>query len=406
MAILDLFEPGLQDDDRYAILNSLREEGDGIHPGPLPESWFITRYDDFSRVQRDASTFLTADVDWVGHFASFLNVSRDDPQLAFVHAWQSSMLFTDPPEHRRLRKLVSAAFTPSAIAAMRPITEKIAGQLLDTIESGTELNLVESFSVPLPVYVIATMLGFEADNRDLLGWSRAVDSVGELGIGIQGDAEHTLAQGAELMQHIEQISEQRRRTPRDDLISGLCAAEDQGDKLNRDELAGMVLLLLAAGNLTTTTLIGNAVALLLDHPDQWDRLLDEEDLVPSVVEEVLRFAPSIQMSIRRCTTDVAFGDRHIPAGSQLFLLAGAANRDPRHFPNPDTFDIGRNDRSHLSFALGIHTCLGAALARMEADVALRALLRRFPRMTAGATPRQQRSGVASGGFDQLPVVLR
>jgi cytochrome P450 len=208
------------------------------------------------------------------------------------------------------------------------------------------------------------------------------------------------------MQHIEQISEQRRRTPRDDLISALCAAEDQGDKLNGDELAGMVLLLLAAGNLTTTTLIGNAVALLLDHPDQWRRVLGDDNLVPSALEEVLRFAPSILMTIRKCATDVVFGDRQIPAGSQLFGLTGAANRDPRRFPDPDAFDIGRNDRRHLSFALGIHTCLGAALARMEADVALRALLRRFPNMASGATPRQQRSGVAAGGFDQLPIVLR
>jgi cytochrome P450 len=315
------------------------------------------------------------------------------------------MLFKDPPEHRRLRTLVSAAFTPSAIAAMRPITEKIAGQLLDTVEPAAETNLVEAFTVPLPVYVIATMLGFEADNSDLLAWSMAVADMGEQGMGFAGDAERTMALGSELIQHIEQISEQRRRTPRDDLISGLCAAEDHGDKLDHNELVGMVLLLLAAGNITTRHLIGNAAALLMDHPDQWHRLLSDENLVPSAVEEVLRFAPSIQMSVRRCATDAAFGERQVPAGSTLLAITGAANRDPRHFPDPDTFDIDRNDRRHLSFAFGIHTCLGAALARMEADVALQAMLRRFPHMTSGATPRQQRSGIGVGGFDHLPVIL-
>lgn len=403
--IMDLFDPGLDYQARYPVIDALREEGDGIHAGPFPDSWFLTRYDDISRVQRDAPTFLSADVDFVGHFSNVLTVSRDDPALAVVHAFQNSLLFKDPPEHRRLRKLVSAAFTPTAIAAMRETTEKIAGQLLDRI-GGDETNLVSSYAVPLPVYVIATMLGFEADNSQLLAWSHAVDSLGEQAVGIPGDAKRTIELGAALMDHIDEISEQRRLHPRNDLISGLCAAEDEGDKLNRDELAGMVLLLLSAGNLTTTTLINNTVEQLLDHPDALGRVLDDKDLVPAAAEEALRLEPSIQMSIRVCATDVVFGERRFSTGSQLFTITAAGNRDPRKFANPNTFDLDRNDRSHLSFAYGIHTCLGAALARMEAGVAIRALLQRFPNLSSGTALRQRRGGIAGGGFDQLPVVLR
>lgn len=153
-------------------------------------------------------------------------------------------------------------------------------------------------------------------------------------------------------------------------------------------------------------LIANAVALLIDHPQQWERLRADEELVPSTIEEVLRFAPSIQISARRCTTETNVGIRTFSADSQLFTLTGAANRDPRQFTDPDNFDVGRNDRTHLTFALGIHTCLGAALARMEADVALHALLRRFQNLSAGSRPRQLRPGFTSRGFDHLPVILR
>ncbi len=400
----NLFDPKVHEDP-YPFANALREEGDGIHPGPFPGTWWLSRYDDVARIQRDTRAFVTMDPLVVPIFAGALNTTVDDPRLRIAHAWSDNMLWLDPPQHRRLRSLVSRAFTPSAIAAMRPITEKIAEQLLDKMEVGAEVNLVDVFAAPLPVYVIASMLGFDTDNPEMVPWSMAVAEVADQTVGFHEGPESTLARGAALIEHVEEVIAARRANPKSDLISELCKAENDGDTFTHDELVAMVVLLLAAGNITTTHLIDCAVGLLLDNPDEWQRLVDNDDLAPSAVEEVLRLAPSIQFGGRKAVTDVTFGEREFPAGTELWLLTTAANRDPRHFPDPERFDVGRNDRSHLSFGLGIHTCLGAALARMEGDVALRAIVRRFPNLSAGSSPRVLRGGVATRGFDNLPVNL-
>jgi cytochrome P450 len=249
------------------------------------------------------------------------------------------------------------------------------------------------------------MLGFDTDNPELVSWSMAVAEIGDQTIGFTEGIESTLARGAAFIDYIEEVIAARRANPKPDLLTELCKAEENGDTLSHEEVVSMVVLLLAAGNITTTHLIDNAVELLLDNPDQWQRLVDNMDLVPSAVEETLRLAAPMQIGGRKASIDTTFGEREISAGTALWFLTMAANRDPRHFADPEKFDIGRNDRSHLSFSMGIHTCLGAALARMEAGIALRALAGRFPNLSAGQSSRVQRRSVATRGFDELPVIL-
>jgi len=291
-----------------------------------------------------------------------------------------SMLMQDPPEHTRLRGLVNQAFTPRMIRRLELRMEAIAHALLDDALAKQRVDLVEALTYPLPVTVIAEMIGIPAEDRDQFKhWSDAL--VENLGLGIMAPEppeviEKELRNLDEMRVYFTRLVAERRARPQEDLLSGLVAAELEGSRLTFDEMLQMLVLLLVAGNETTTTLIGNAAIELMRHPDQLARLRANLELMPSAIEEVLRFASPVQADVRRSMRTVEVAGCGIEAGTNAVLWLGSANRDAAVFDRPDTFDVGRPDNHHLAFAFGPHYCLGANLARLEAQIAMRVLLQR------------------------------
>jgi cytochrome P450 len=291
-----------------------------------------------------------------------------------------SMLVTDPPAHTRLRSLVSQAFTPRMIQRLEPRMVAIADELLDAALEARRVDLVEALSYPLPVIVIAEMIGVPSEDRvQFKLWSD--EAVANLGVVFFGPPpEERLAVMrrvvSEMRAYFGGLAAERRKRPREDLLSGLVAAEVEGSRLSFDELIAMLILLLVAGNETTTTLISNAALELLAHPATLARLRAEPGLLPGAVEEVLRYSSPIQMDPRRATRAVELHGRRIEADQFVLAWLGSANRDESVFPDADVFDVARSSSRHLAFGFGPHYCLGAGLAQLEAQVALRALLAR------------------------------
>jgi cytochrome P450 len=303
------------------------------------------------------------------------------------------MLGTDPPEHERLRGLVNQAFTPKIIRRLEPRMVEIANALVDqALEQGT-VDLVQALTYPLPVTIIAEIIGVPtADNARFKDWSDKL--VETLGSGLLGPPNReTLERNQRLVEELGDycrvLAEQRRAEPREDLLTGLVKAELEGSRLSFDELLQMLILLLVAGNETTTTLIGNVVLTLLDHPAELARLRRDPSLVPSAIEEVLRFSSPVQLDPRRAAADTELCGQRIAEGEMVISWLGSANRDAEAFDAPERFDVGRKENRHLAFGFGTHYCLGSNLARLEAQIALRALLERtksFERSTSEPLP--------------------
>jgi hypothetical protein len=335
----------------------------------------LSRYEDVLAVLRDPS--LSADERNMRRFgqlaARFKRAGLPDP----YEDDRGSMLRLDPPSHSRLRGLVSKAFTPRAVERMRPRIEAILKELLDSRPARGPMELVTELGAPLPVRVIAEMLGIPAEDHERFrAWSNEV--VRSLGDGAIEDRRAALRAGQELDRYFEAIIAARRVAPKDDLISALAAAEESGDRLKRNELLSTLTLLLVAGNETTTNLISNATLALLRNPDQLEILRRAPEKIPGAVDELLRYDSPVQMTSRIATEDHERGGHRVRRGQHLIVLLGAANRDPEAFPEPDRLDVTRADTRHVSFSHGIHFCLGAQLARLEASLALEALITRFP----------------------------
>jgi cytochrome P450 len=322
------------------------------------------------------------------------------------------MLFSDPPRHTKLRAIVSRAFTPRSIAGLEPRIRELSRELLAPALArgpGAELDLAVDYAGPLPMIVIAEMLGIPvADRPQFLRWSEAIINLAD---SIAGDDEavravqvHAVAR-AEMQPYLAALVAERRVRPADDLLTRLVEAEVDGERLTDDELLGFFQLLIAAGTETTTNLIDNAILCLLEHPDQRARLAAESALLPNAIEEVLRFRSPVQAVFRQTRHEVELHGRTIPAGKIVLPMIGSANRDPAQVADPDRFDITREPIPHISFGHGIHFCLGAALSRLEAKVALPDLL------DAGITrvdaaPWHPRKALVVHGPASLPVRLR
>ncbi len=359
--------------DPYPFYRELRERSPR-HRARGAQGWAFTRYDDILGVLSDRS------------FSSDERHMRRYPLLArrrelaglpdMYAAGIASMLRLDPPDHTRLRGLVSKAFTPRNVEAMRPRIHELADELLAGHRPGGRLQLVRDFAAPLPVIVIAEMLGVPSADRDRFHrWSdEAVRTLG--GATIEDQRRSWLAMQA-MGDYFEEKIEERRAEPRDDLLSHLVAAEDGGERLSNDELFATLVLLLVAGNETTTKLIANATLALLRHPEQLEILRKEPARVAAAVEELLRYDSPVQLTSRMVTEDRLYRGCTMRRGEQVVLLLGAGNRDPERFANPDRLDVEREDVRHLSFSHGLHFCLGAQLARLEGALALEALVTRF-----------------------------
>ncbi|RSM56953.1 cytochrome P450 [Amycolatopsis sp. WAC 01376] len=319
-----------------------------------------------------------------------------------VRALGAHMLNTDPPDHTRLRKLVNQAFTSRTVSRLRPRIEQITAELLDGIGDAERVDLLPSFAVPLPIRVICELLGVHAGDQPAFAtWSNTMLA--------WSTPEELQAAAAKMHAYLVDLIEEKRAEPAGDLLSGLIHASDEGDSLAADELLAMAFLLLVAGFETTVNLIANSVLALLREPDQLAALRGNPALLPGAVEEFLRYDGAIHLATIRFTKEpVPVGDVEIPAGEFVLVSLLGANRDAARFEDPHRLDVTRPASGHLAFGHGIHYCVGAPLARLEAEIALRGLLERFPALAMGAEPETLRWRESSlvHGLETLPVRLR
>ncbi len=391
----DLFDPAVVADP-YPTLAHLRET-DPVHWNPRHRAWVLTRYDDVVAAFRDPRL-------------SAARVGGDGGETdRLLSGW---LVFKDPPDHGRLRRLVQQAFSTRAAKELEPRVEALVEELLDALVAQVGprdvVDVRRAFAAPLPAIVIAELLGVPAADRDAFtAWS---DDLSALVFGATGVADRRARAERgfrELAGYFAALIEERRAAPRDDLLSALIAAHDEGSALSTDELLSTCTLLLFAGHETTTSLLTNGLAALLGAPDELARLRGDDSLVPTAVEELLRYDGPAKIEVRVAAQPLSVRGRSIEPGQRLFLAACAANRDPEVFADPDRLVLDRSPNPHVGFGSGPHYCLGAPLARLETAVALRALLRRFPSLEAaaplGELPWQP--AIVSRALASLPVRL-
>jgi cytochrome P450 len=360
--------------DPHPYYRQLRER-DPVHRSRLAGGWVLSRHADVLEVLRDP-TWSSDERNW-SRYAKFRAVGARAGLPDPYEEKRASMLRIDPPDHTRLRSLVNKAFTPRAVEAMRPRVALLVDELLAKVESRRRMELMDDFAAPLPVIVIAELIGIPAAEH--AQFRRLSDeAVQLLGDGSIEQKRRGVAGMHALGDYFAKIVEARRAEPRDDLVTALVAAEEAGDRLSLAEMLATLVLLLVAGNETTTKLIGNAVLALLRNPDQLERLRADPGLMTNAIEEFLRYDGPVQLTSRMATADRTLCGRSVRKGEQVVLLLAGANRDPAVFADPDRLDVGRRDVRHLAFGQGIHFCLGAQLARLEASLALGALVERFP----------------------------
>ena len=380
--------------DPYPVYARLRDRSP-VHYSRLSGALVISRYADVDSILRDHVRF-SSDPD-----------RRKSPRTGYKQPLEErSMLFMDPPDHTRLRSLVNKAFTRPAINALEPRIRAIMSGLLDDIEDPSGFDLMEAVAIPLPVIVIAEMLGIpQQDRAQFRLWS---DQRARLLEPMLTNSERKTADEAskQLSDYFLSIIKRRQGEPKDDIMSRLVHAEEQGDTLTETEMLNMLRLLLVAGNETTTNLLGNGMLALLRHPDQLQALRDNPGLIPAAVDEVLRYDSPVQMTLRCAVEDCDINGTHVRVGQDVILLAGAANRDPDAFINPDQLDIKRPKQDHISFGRGIHHCLGTALARLEGRIAFEMLLERFDSLRLLTDRPAFRNSIVLRGLTSLPVGAR
>ena len=397
--IFNPFEAGFFEDP-YRQYAALREH-DPVHHSPL-EVWVLFRYDDIVRTLRDPS--LSVQIDNATPTARMQMFAEQAP--GEVERGSHSILNVDPPDHTRLRRLVSKAFTPKMVHELRPRIQELVDDALDGMVARGEADVIGDLAFPLPFTVISEMLGMPDGNRDeVRGWSHTLTKTLDP-ILTPEEVQAALAAADNMQAHVQNVLARKREHPSDDLLTGLLAAEDEGDRLSELELLDQVLLLYVAGHETTVNLIGNAALALLGHPDQLARLRADPELDAGAVEELLRYDSPVQFSRRITTADLDVDGTTVPAGTFLLTCLGSANHDEARWgPTVDELDLTRADAGqHMSFGNGIHHCLGSSLARTEAQIAIGSLVRRFPDFELAGEP--ERNGrVVLRGLESLPVTV-
>ena len=382
--------------DPHGLVETFRDEAPvrrAVAPRGL-KFWLVTGHDDVRAVMTDPR--LSKDSKRIRELFERHNGTQ---AVAFSQSLAAHMLNTDPPDHTRLRKLVNKAFTPRAVARLRPRIEAITAGLLDRMADAGAVDLLDAFAFPLPITVICELLGVpEADRDAFQGWSNTIVSV--------SPTEEIQQASVAMSGFLTSLISAKRAEPSDDLLSDLVHASDEGDSLSPTELVSMAFLLLLAGHETTVNLIGNGMLALLREPDQLAALHADPALLPGAIEEFLRYDGPVNLATMRFTTEpVELGGVTIPEGEFVMVSLLAANRDKRRFADPDTFDVTRQPGGNLAFGHGIHYCVGAPLARLEAEIAVGMLVRRFPRLRLDGEPQdlRWRHSTLMRGLETLPV---
>ncbi|HEX4819280.1 MAG TPA: cytochrome P450 [Acidimicrobiales bacterium] len=363
------------------------------------DDYLLTRWEDCEAVLRDPR--------WSSD-PSHAPMPEDDFRAAFEGAGVRTLLFMDPPDHTRVRRLVSKAFTPRRVEKLREHVGEICDSLLADLKGDEPFEVMSGLAYPLPVIVICELLGVPVEDRHQMeGWSSDASRLLDFSMIDEETAMKGMVAAMQFINYFNGLFEARRAEPQDDLLTELIKAEEEGDKLSEEELRSIVLLLFVAGHETTMNLIGNGLFAMLQHRDQWERLVADPSLVPSAVEECLRFDGPVHLTGRFATTDLEVGGMAFRKGQAVMTLLAAANRDPEKFPDPDRFDVGRADNQHLTFSHGIHYCLGAALARMEGQVVFDRLARNFPtlQLACDADDVEYREHFILRGLKALPVTV-
>jgi cytochrome P450 len=389
--------------DPYPMLAELRENAPIFWHEGL-RRWFVSRHADVRACLRDRR--LGRNFRHVGTEEEFGVEALDPRWQAFWDSERWSLLWLEPPDHTRIRKLVAAAFTPRSVEAMREPAEELAlAQLEPFLESG-RMDLLYDFAQPFSISVICRWLGVPLDrHRDLLAWSHAMVKMYEFDT-TEEQAVAANQAAADFQEYVLQLIAERRRSPREDLVSGLVQARVDGGRLSDAEVVSTVIVLLNAGHEATVNTLGNGIRALMQHREQWERLVDGSVSCAGALEELIRFDPPLQLFERWVLEDgVKVAGASIPRGAKIAMLFGAANRDPRVFADPDCFDVARpNAAEHIGFGGGIHVCIGAPLARVELEASLRALVERCPSLELADEPRRTPAFVI-WGLERVEVKL-
>jgi len=382
----------------YPLFQRLRTE-DPVHWDPYLHTWVVTRYADVMEVLHTFSADRT-------HTPEKLNAMGLAELSPIARLMVQQMLFMDPPQHTRLRKLASHAFTPARVAVLRAHIREIVGRLLDQVQASGHMDVIGDLADPLPSIVTAEMLGVPvADREQLKAWT--VDFAEMLG-NFQHNPERAprmLRTVHEMTTYLHDTVRRQRAEPREGLVHSLMTAEVNGDRLTDDEVVATCIVTMVGGQETTTNLIGNGVLTLLRHPEELARLRSDLSLVPSAVEEMLRYESPSQHTGRLAPEDRELGGRLIRKRQAVMAVMAAANRDPERFPDPDRFDICRPDNRHLAFGYAAHFCFGAALARIEGQEAFEAMLARLPNLQLAPEPLVWRNNSGLRGVNALPVTF-
>src|ERR671935_508248 len=382
----DPSDPGFLEDP-YPVLNRLRETAPVFYDESR-ERWFVTRHEDVRSCLRDKR--LGRNFRHVTSAAE-IGVPPLDPRWQSFWATERwSLLWLEPPDHTRIRKLVAAAFTPRSVEALREPARALAEELLGPLAERGEMELLYDYAQPYSIAVICRMLGVPLDrHRDLLEWSHRMVKMYEFDVSEEA-AEAANRAAAEFREYVHELIRERRAKPREDMVTALVEARVDGSRLSDDEIVSTVIVLLNAGHEATVNTIGNGTLAFARHPGEWRRVVDGSVPAAAAIEELIRYDPPLQLFERWVLEDgFAIGDVEIPRGQKIAMLFGAANRDPRVFERPDEFDVGReNGAQHIGFGGGIHVCIGAPLARIELEASVAALARAFPEFELEDEPRR------------------
>ena len=383
----------------YPTYARLRAE-DPVHESPLG-FLVLTRYDDATTLLRHPQG--SSDNTKSEAFNALVDAGDIDPEMA----GRRPFLFMDPPDHTRLRGLVSKAFTPRSIEQLRVRAQELADELVGAMAGKDEVDVISDLAYPLPLIIISDMLGVpRADEERFRGWSHALARSLDPDFLLPPEAVAAREVAIdEFADYFHELIDDRRATPRDDMLTRLVEAEEAGDKLSENELLSTCILLLVAGHETTVNLIANGVLALARHPDQRDRLREDPALIKLAVEEVLRYDPPVQMTGRLAMEAIELPSTTLPKDGFAITLIGGANHDPEQFPNADDFDITRTPNAHLAFSLGHHFCLGASLARMEGQVALNTFVQRFDHFEVATDDLTYKDNLVLRGLTALPISL-